>query len=619
MAEDNHIYIDGFGIGNYRSFGEEIQYVGPLSKVNIFVGRNNVGKSNILTFVTEQLPRIRSNIRARQVKGADAPLGKKVADIPLVCYWHPTPDGLEDILKRRGRAVRINPSRFRHIEYLQNSQTLSQDSDGLWFTLDHSLGSNGLYVVLSVAETIIEEISEVNKANKTYPHDYHYWEQIGNLLGIGGGRVTPERVARLLAMLAPSVGTDKPVHLIPTFRQVRPSSGTTAEMTFDGIGLRDHLARLERPTIERRTEDRPRWNRLIRFLQNVTGHSDAMIRIPADGDEIAVEIDGRELPLRSLGTGIHQVVILAAAGTVNENKILCIEEPELHLHPILQKKLIYYLERETSNQYFITTHSAHIIDLPNIAAFHVQHDGQHSSIQKIATPHGRFEAAADLGYRASDIVQTNCVIWVEGPSDRIYLNYWIGLVDPHLIEGVHYSIMFYGGKLLSHLSGKDEIDTSVENFIELLRLNRNAIIVMDSDREKKGKKIGATKQRVRKEFEERGYIAWVTDGREIENYVDPDVMECAVKKVYPRALKVLSKDKYAHTYKYLRNDRQKIVKGINKIAIANEIVANDSTDPLSVLDLGKQIRAIVRYVNRVNDAFEIALPTSEGLVEATQS
>jgi hypothetical protein len=44
------------------------------------------------------------------------------------------------------------------------------------------------------------------------------------------------------------------------------------------------------------------------------------------------------------------------------------------------------------------------------------------------------------------------VIWVEGPSDRIYIRHWLKLADAHLTEEVHFSIMFYGGKLLSHLS-----------------------------------------------------------------------------------------------------------------------------------------------------------------------
>jgi hypothetical protein len=46
--------IDGFSVGGYRSFGQP-QRIGPLSRVNVFIGPNNAGKSNILRFVAEHL------------------------------------------------------------------------------------------------------------------------------------------------------------------------------------------------------------------------------------------------------------------------------------------------------------------------------------------------------------------------------------------------------------------------------------------------------------------------------------------------------------------------------------------------------------------------------------
>ena len=68
---------------------------------------------------------------------------------------------------------------------------------------------------------------------------------------------------------------------------------------------------------------------------------------------------------------------------------------------------------------------------------------------------------------------------------------WIEAADPALIEGAHYSIMFYGGTLLAHLSPRDPQE--VEDFISLARLNRNVAVVMDSDRSKKGDRINRTK------------------------------------------------------------------------------------------------------------------------------
>ena len=48
----------------------------------------------------------------------------------------------------------------------------------------------------------------------------------------------------------------------------------------------------------------------------------------------------------------------------NENAVFLIEEPEINLHPGYQRKLINILQLEIFNkhQYFITTHSNHLID-----------------------------------------------------------------------------------------------------------------------------------------------------------------------------------------------------------------------------------------------------------------
>ena len=47
------MYIDGKGISGYRSVGGPVQYIGPFSKVNLFIGQNKSGKSNILHFLTK--------------------------------------------------------------------------------------------------------------------------------------------------------------------------------------------------------------------------------------------------------------------------------------------------------------------------------------------------------------------------------------------------------------------------------------------------------------------------------------------------------------------------------------------------------------------------------------
>lgn len=66
-------------------------------------------------------------------------------------------------------------------------------------------------------------------------------------------------------------------------------------------------------------------------------------------------------------------------------------------------------------------------------------------MQRADTSDGIANICYELGYRPSDLLQTSCVFWVEGPSDRLYLRRWPALVDYQLEEHVHYSIYTAAG------------------------------------------------------------------------------------------------------------------------------------------------------------------------------
>ena len=128
------------------------------------------------------------------------------------------------------------------------------------------------------------------------------------------------------------------------------------------------------------------------------------------------------------------------------------------------------MSESTSNQYFISTHSAALMDTPGAEIYHIKLVENESIVDRVSSDRGKSSICEDLGYTPSDLLQSNCVIWVEGPSDRTYLNYWIRQKTDSFIEGIHYTIMFYGGRLASHISAKDpdEFDKEVfENFISL--------------------------------------------------------------------------------------------------------------------------------------------------------
>ena len=94
-----------------------------------------------------------------------------------------------------------------------------------------------------------------------------------------------------------------------------------------------------------------------------------------------------------------------------------------------------------------------------------------------------------LGASGADILQCNGIIWVEGPSDAIYLKNWLDMYArnnslPQLIQGSNFEFQMYGGALLDSLclmKGEEESTFEKRKLIEMFSFSRNAYVVMDSD------------------------------------------------------------------------------------------------------------------------------------------
>ncbi|MEZ9882377.1 AAA family ATPase [Vibrio splendidus] len=85
----------------------------------------------------------------------------------------------------------------------------------------------------------------------------------------------------------------------------------------------------------------------------------------ATGDIISIKLkDLRNNTIvgpKDIGFGIGQVLPIILESAVSENKIICVEQPEIHLHPRLQANLadlfVDSVTKEHGNQWIIETHS----------------------------------------------------------------------------------------------------------------------------------------------------------------------------------------------------------------------------------------------------------------------
>lgn len=161
------------------------------------------------------------------------------------------------------------------------------------------------------------------------------------------------------------------------------------------------------------------------------------------------------------------------------NSLIIIEQPELHLHPELQKiasEIIYRLSKK--NQVFFTTHSPHMLynfsirQIKQVVVSSEEHDtiiGPAVSIDQILD---------DLGYSANDLMSADFVFIVEGKDDRSRL--------PLLLDKYYSEIRDKSGELNRIAIIPTNSCTNIKTYANLKFINRgflkkNFLMIRDSD------------------------------------------------------------------------------------------------------------------------------------------
>jgi putative ATP-dependent endonuclease of OLD family len=322
--------------------------------------------------------------------------------------------------------------------------------------------------------------------------------------------------------------------------------------------------------------------------------------------------DGR-VPLSKMGSGvktillvlIHLYVMPKIEGKNVSDYVFAFEELENNLHPSLQRRLYYFIyEFSQSNKcvFLLTTHSNIVIDLyhslDDTQILHISKEENRTVIKPTLKEIEFKTILDDLDVRASDILQSNGIIWVEGPSDRTYINHWLKILAKDLKEGYHYVIMFYGGRLLSNVSF--DYNTINNELIPLLKLNRNAFVIIDRDGKASDTELNKTKRRIQAEIGENS--AWITKGREIENYISNDALQKWLKEAYSIDCSPNNEQntKLEDNISNIGKKTQKIEYNKTKNKYANEIVKYIDSNNINNLDLKQNLDNLIEIIRKWN-------------------
>jgi len=268
-----------------------------------------------------------------------------------------------------------------------------------------------------------------------------------------------------------------------------------------------------------------------------------------DKKKIRLLIGEEERYLYDLGDGLQAIILLMFPIYVaSENHWIFIDEPENHLHPgyqkIFLKTLIHdeYLRRKNL-KYFFTTHSNHFLDLSmvhsDVSIFQFnKEDEEKINIKQIEKPDR--ETLDILGVSNSSVLIANSSIWVEGPTDRKYLSYWLKAFanykeDSPLIEDIDFVFFEYGGCLIAHYLFDDEYNDAVEvvgDKIKAFAISNKIYLLADDDnvsgvskKAKRRKHLEGLSQKS-KNFEYQN-----TEVREVENLLPVSLVVSFAKEL----------------------------------------------------------------------------------------
>ena len=149
-----------------------------------------------------------------------------------------------------------------------------------------------------------------------------------------------------------------------------------------------------------------------------------------------------------------------------------------------------------------------------------------------------------------------------------------------------------------------KINKVPENLIQLLRINQQAIVVMDSDRSKPRQRLATTKLRVQEECEKSGAFCWVTYRREIENYLPSTVLSKTCERIRGQGVSPRPK-RYGRLESALdgalgRANLKVMHYEKNKVGLAREFIKDFHQDDMGP-DLRRTINRVVKQIETWNE------------------
>lgn len=250
------------------------------------------------------------------------------------------------------------------------------------------------------------------------------------------------------------------------------------------------------------------------------------LSVPPSATELNAHVNGNPLPISRMGAGIGECLLMMLVSKLSKEfpsfvpntpsiDIVLVEEPELHLHPRLQRVMLDFLidyGRKGGSQLIFSTHSPTVLNV-------VQKEGgrtyrtewdekqQAITVQPVSTNDQVLSLLRSIGASPGDILQAEKVLWVEGPHDVPVFRAWLTKVPSFQNQII--AVVSLGGD-----------DSASEDFEvkQLKILNPHSLVILDSERQSPGASPGNPRTKTKLKCDAAGITCHLTDLRSTESY-----------------------------------------------------------------------------------------------------
>jgi predicted ATP-dependent endonuclease of OLD family len=508
--------------GNFdRYFDEseqELKEFSSLSSINVIVGSNNAGKSRFLREII-RIKDLEFKISSLNMESVTSKIKEIETDINEIALRHNNVASFRvgsTPTQQTGTLKLIDPIRFFNEKYFKEKpliralDTINHFKNDK-YSMESYRGSHDIGPFETEVKRYIGEQSEALKNLDEFTIDEVRYRKFYiptlrslNFFGQGNDYLKEDPYKK---------------RIINTYGLNEEELDLTV---FTGLGMYSAV----RSMLLGDTDERKKISQYEKFLSTELFNGQDVSLIPKEkSDVLHIKIGDEERAIYDLGDGIQSLIILTFPMFETDNALFFIEEPEMHLHPGLQRKLIEVMKTMRGHQFFITTHSNHFLDLTldySDTSIYTFQKKDNKTIIKIVSQADE-NILQLLGARNSSVFLSNSTIWVEGITDRLYIRKFLELYqkdkDEKIQEDIDYSFVEYGGDNITHWSFLSDED----NPINIQRLCGKSFLITDKD----GDKNIERKELLQQNLGERYHLL---DCNEIENILSIKTIEKVLHK-----------------------------------------------------------------------------------------